>query len=304
MYLDARNKKISGAMTKTLTSRPRSLDSQLRPVKRAVISDDIVEQLVALISRGELQPGQRLPSERELCKKFRAGRSSLREALRCLSIMGVLNARVGKGTSVAADGARFLGKVVEWRLTIEQHDIENLFEVRIALECLAVESVARLRSAAAIAKLEEILEQMTGSLRDAKRYGALDLEFHVTLGKASENALLFDLISLIRGQLVRALSKVLGVPRALSLTLKEHRAIVRAIKLGDPDRARQAMQAHLSATLDRFRKSLREVPASEVNGMGLPRVREQKARSSAGVAMRLAAIERVRSHPARGRRDA
>jgi GntR family transcriptional regulator, transcriptional repressor for pyruvate dehydrogenase complex len=284
-------------MPKTLTSRPRSLDSQLRPVKRAVISDDIVEQLVALISMGELQPGQRLPSERELCKKFGAGRSSLREALRCLSIMGVLNARVGKGTSVAADGARFLGKVVEWRLTIEQHDIENLFEVRIALECLAVESIARLRSAAAIAKLEKILKEMTGSLQDAKRYGAFDLEFHVTLGKASENALLFDLISMIRGQLVRALAKVLGVPRALSLTLKEHRAIVQAIKLGDPDRARRAMQAHLHATLDRFRKSLSEAPVREVDGMG-SRVREQRARSSA----RGAAINGVRSRPAHVRR--
>jgi GntR family transcriptional regulator, transcriptional repressor for pyruvate dehydrogenase complex len=284
-------------MPKTLTSRPRSLDSQLRPVKRAVISDDIVEQLVALISMGQLQPGQRLPSERELCKKFGAGRSSLREALRCLSIMGVLNARVGKGTSVAADGARFLGKVVEWRLTIEQHDIENLFEVRIALECLAVESIARLRSAAAIAKLEKILKEMTGSLQDAKRYGAFDLEFHVTLGKASENALLFDLISMIRGQLVRALAKVLGVPRALSLTLKEHRAIVQAIKLGDPDRARRAMQAHLHATLDRFRKSLSEAPVREVDGMG-SRVREQRTRRSA----RGAAINGVPSRPAHVRR--
>jgi GntR family transcriptional repressor for pyruvate dehydrogenase complex len=289
-------------MPKTLTSRPRSLDSQLRPVKRAAISDDIVEQLVALISRGELQPGQRLPSERELCKTFRAGRSSLREALRCLSIMGVLNARVGEGTSVAADGARFLGKVVEWRLTIEQHDIENLFEVRTALECLAVESVARLRSEAVIAKLEEILVKMTGSLVDAKRYGAFDLEFHVTLGKASENALLFDLISMIRGQLVRALAKVLGVPRALSLTLKEHRAIVQAIKHGDPDRARRAMRAHLYATLDRFRKSLSEAPVSEVDGVGSAHAREQKGRSSASVAIPLAANQRVRSHPARMRR--
>ncbi len=76
---------------------------------------------MTLISNGDLKAGQRLPSERELCKKFAAGRSSLREALRCLSIMGVLTAKVGDGTSVAMDGTKFMETVLQWRLMTEHH---------------------------------------------------------------------------------------------------------------------------------------------------------------------------------------
>jgi GntR family transcriptional repressor for pyruvate dehydrogenase complex len=86
---------------------------KLRRVAKVSISDEIVEQLMELIAQGDLKPGQRLPSERELCVRFGTCRSSLREALRCLSIVGVLNARVGEGTSVATDGGKFLGTILE-----------------------------------------------------------------------------------------------------------------------------------------------------------------------------------------------
>ena len=76
----------------------------IKRVTKLSISEEIARQIMDLISDGSLQPGQRLLSERELCLLFGASRSSLREALRCLSIVGVLNARVGEGTSVAEDG--------------------------------------------------------------------------------------------------------------------------------------------------------------------------------------------------------
>ena len=115
-------------------SRTKLFEPKLKLVSRSSISDEIVDQIMGLIARGDLKPGQRLPSERELCVRFGTGRSSLREALRCLSIVGVLNARVGEGTSVAINGDKFMLKILEWRLISEQHDIENLMEVRISLE--------------------------------------------------------------------------------------------------------------------------------------------------------------------------
>ena len=245
-------------MKKVLASRPKTLKTKIRPVKRVAISDEIVEQIMTLIANGDLLPGQRLPSERELCKTFHAGRSSLREALRCLSIVGVLNARVGEGTSVAADGGRFMGKLLEWRLITEQHDVENLFETRVALEALAASNVARLRSKEVLAHLQDILGRMEAAIDDPRRFAALDLDFHVTLGRASENTLLFDLISMIRSQLIRAISKVLSAPQALPLTLKEHASIIGAIRRGDADAARGAMQSHLYGALERYRRSLPE----------------------------------------------
>jgi GntR family transcriptional repressor for pyruvate dehydrogenase complex len=235
----------------------RRIESKIKPVVKTSISDEIVDQIISLISKGDLKPGQRLPSERELCKNFGAGRSSLREALRCLCIVGVLNARVGEGTSVAVDGAKFLGKIVEWRVMTEQHDIENLMEVRIALEGLTAASAALRSSEEDLLKIDALMEKMERATKDEKSFAPLDLEFHVTLAEASQNFLIVDLISMIRGQLEKALSRVLLVPKARPLSIKEHAAIVRAIKRRDPEAAREAMQTHLDAALKRYRNAVR-----------------------------------------------
>jgi GntR family transcriptional repressor for pyruvate dehydrogenase complex len=243
-------------------SRVQPIESQFRRVNKVSISEDIAQQILDLISSGNLEPGQRLPSERELCKNFGAARSSLREALRGLSMIGVLTARVGEGTSVAADGGKFLGKIIEWRLITEKHDIENLLEVRIALEGIAAANVARDGTETDIARLATLLAKMKSAVKDKKQFAALDLEFHVTLAKASGNSLLFDLISMIRNQLVTALDKLL-LPQVRPLTYKEHAAIVDAIQHRDADRARDAMHTHLQSSLARHRATMGEKIATK-----------------------------------------
>lgn len=228
------------------------VESKIKRVQKISISEEIAKQIMDLISRGELKPGDHLPSERELCKDFGASRSSLREALRCLSIVGVLNARVGEGTSVAEDGEKFLRKIIEWRLITEKHDIENLLEVRVALEGVSAANAARNATAEQIEKLRKLVNKMQNVLDDEKGFAALDLEFHIAIANASGNTLVSDLIELVRGQLVKALHKVLLVPHALPLTYKEHRAIFEAIERHEPDAAREAMQTHLKAHLVRY----------------------------------------------------
>jgi GntR family transcriptional regulator, transcriptional repressor for pyruvate dehydrogenase complex len=225
---------------------------KIRPVTKTSISDDIASQIIDLISRGELQPGQRLPSERDLCEHFDASRSSLREALRCLSIVGVLNAQVRNGTSVAADGGRFLRKIVEWRLITERHNIEDLMEVRIALEGVSAANAALRATLDDKKKFKHLLDEMKDAVGDAKRFAVLDVEFHVALASSSGNTLVFDLVSMIRGHLVRVLPKVLRLPNALPLSTREHFVILEAIERHDAEDARAAMQAHLEAVLRRY----------------------------------------------------
>jgi len=259
-------------MPKELQSRVKPIKSKIKPVTKTSISDEIVDQIMALIANGSLKPGQRLPSERELCKNFGAGRSSLREALRCLCIVGVLTARVGEGTSVALDGGKFFGKIVEWRIITEQHDIEDLLQVRIALESVTAAGAARRAGEAELAKLEQLLTQMEAVVKDEKRFAALDLEFHVAIAAASENFLIFDLVSMIRGQLTKALSRVLLLPNARPLSLKEHAAIVHAIRDRDPEAASEAMRNHLEAALKRYHNALgSEQLALSASSAALPR---------------------------------
>jgi GntR family transcriptional repressor for pyruvate dehydrogenase complex len=232
--------------------RRSSVESKIKRVQKISISEEIAKQIMDLISRGELKPGDHLPSERELCKNFGASRSSLREALRCLSIVGVLNARVGEGTSVAEDGERFLRKIIEWRLITERHDIENLLEVRMALEGVSAANAALQATDEQIERLRKVIARMKAALKDEKSYAVLDLEFHVAIAEASGNSLVSGLIDLVRGQLVKALHKVLLLPHALPLAHKEHCAIFDAIECRDADGARKAMQTHLEAHLRRF----------------------------------------------------
>ena len=244
-------------MASTRVSRVQPIESQFRRVNKVSISEDIAQQILDLIASGKLVPGQRLPSERELCKNFGAARSSLREALRGLSMIGVLTARVGEGTSVAADGGKFLGKIMEWRLITEKHDIENLLEDRIALEGVAAANMALHGTDADIAKLGALLAKMKSSVKDKKQFAAFDLEFHVTLAKASGNSLLFDLICMIRNQLVTALDKLL-LPHVRPLTYKEHTAIFQAIERRDAKAASDAMHVHLESSLARHRATMGE----------------------------------------------
>jgi GntR family transcriptional repressor for pyruvate dehydrogenase complex len=237
-------------------SKAISVNPKIRPIKKTTISDEIVEQIMGLIESGELQPGQRLPSERDLCVQFGTGRSSLREALRCLSIVGVLQSRVGDGTTVAVNSGKFLGKIFQWRLITEQQNIENLMQVRIALEGLTAANVAINGTAEDLRSLKLLLEQMKASLNDRTKFSALDLEFHIALAKASGNSLTMDLISMIRGQLARALNRVLVLPNARPLSLDEHLRIVGRIRDRDAEGARKAMDIHLNAALERYRKRI------------------------------------------------
>lgn len=225
---------------------------KIRPVQRVSISDDIVRQVMKQISSGDLRRGQRLPSERELCKQFNAGRSSLREAFRCLSIMGVLDARVGEGTSVAMNGNKFLGTVMEWRVITERYDLRNLMEVRLALEGLAAASTAERASADEIAEIGELTKRMREAVKDPKAFGTLDLEFHLAVARYSQNGALLDMLTMIRGQLARVVTTVLKLPDARPLSLAEHEAITRALKSRNSEAARKAMQVHLSSAMKRF----------------------------------------------------
>lgn len=243
-------------MNQAKTQREKATRLKVRPIRKNSISDDIVQQIISLISSGDLRAGQRLPSERELCVKFAASRTSLREALRCLSIMGVLTARPGEGTSVAMDGAKFMDTVLHWRMSTEQHDIEDLMEVRIALEGITAANAARNIQESDLKKLQDLVTKMETSVGDAKRFAALDLDFHLSLAKASNNKLIHDLVSVIRGQLERGVARVLQLPQAMPLSVEEHKAILEAMSLRQPEQARVAMEAHLNAATHRYRAAL------------------------------------------------
>jgi GntR family transcriptional repressor for pyruvate dehydrogenase complex len=193
-------------------------------------------------------------------------------------MVGVLHARTGEGTSVAPDSSKLLGRIVRWRLVTEQQDLENLMEVRIALEGLSVRSFALHASDADIRHLEGLHGEMAAALQreDARSFLAIDLEFHLFIGRASGNSLLYDLILTIRGQLAEGLKRVLARQSTLPVALKEHGLILETVRQRDPDGAQAAMNVHLYGGLERYRK----MHKADRDGMK-PVPRKKKTQTSA-----------------------
>jgi GntR family transcriptional repressor for pyruvate dehydrogenase complex len=232
-----------------------AIEDQLKPVSKNSLSEDICRQIMNLISTGVLQPGYRLPAERELCQRFGVGRSSLREAIRGLGIIGVLDVRVGDGTFVALNGEKFIGKVFEWRLATERQNLENLLEVRLALEAATAQYAAIRGTEEQFDQIEEILNKMQACINDKTSFAQLDLEFHLVIAEASNNTLIYDLLSIIRAQVAQALTEVVSLPGGAELAYETHREIYEAIRTRDPEKARAHMKHSIQLGLDRYREA-------------------------------------------------
>ena len=226
---------------------------KLQKVKRTSLSENIAQQIMTLISTGDLKPGQRLPAERALCTYFGVGRSSLREAIRCLAMIGILDVSIGNGTFLALNAERFVGKIFEWRMLAEQHDMQNLMEVRLALECAAAARAAICGTEKQFRQLEAIVKRMQSNINQPKRFIKLDLDYHVLLAEASNNKLLHDLLFMIRNQLSAAMFTFVTMPGGAALACKHHVALLKDLKARDAKAARSTMHNHLAVSLERYR---------------------------------------------------
>lgn len=225
----------------------QSADS-MRPVVRTSLSDEIITQILDLIKRNVLAPGDRLPPERELCKRFGVGRSSLREALRSLSVMGILDGRVGEGTFVN-DNHQFLEKALQWGMLLDHKKVQDLVETRLMLESENAFWAAERAREEDLSAIEEALVEMKQALDDPVKFLAADLRFHLQIAQATQNTILAGLLEATRGYLQEWIERSLAEPTRADararLSLEQHGRIVGALRAGDGQAASQAMRDHL-----------------------------------------------------------
>lgn len=227
----------------------------LRPIKRTNIAEEIAEQLILMILRGDLKPGDRLPSEQEMMEKLDVGRSSVREAVRSLSVMGLVDVRQGNG-AVVCDDSGFFAKAVARHSFMSPKTRQHLIEVREIIEVGAAYLAAARATDQDMASLRSTLEEMRASLEDIEKCLDLDLAFHLTLADATQNAILYEIILSIRELMKRFIQDNLSMPGSAAAALREHEQVARAIERGDPAAARDAMLAHLRAVIERHLDTL------------------------------------------------
>jgi DNA-binding FadR family transcriptional regulator len=228
-------------------------------------TDVVVFGIKQMILDGELVPGAQLPIEKDLCVRLGVSRGSLREGVRALSMMGVLETRQGSGTFVTALDASLLLAPMGFLVDLQRSEgALHVHSVRRALETVAAGRAAMAAAEqdleAAARVLDESERAMQADVEDHELILECDVRFHRLISRASGNPVLAALIEALSSRTVRGrLWRAINDEGAYFTTLAEHRAILAAIRDRDPERAQVQMAAHLIAVED----FLRELPPSD-----------------------------------------
>ncbi len=243
----------------------------LQRIKKTRVSEDIVGQLRGLIATGKLRSGDQLPSERELSEQFTVSRASVREAIRALESMGLLEARQGEGTYVAKS-VEALVQPLAHAIAQEENAIQEMFEMRRLLEPQLAALAAERAAPAELEELHDIVEKQARQVAEGGTGAELDAAFHSALGRAAKNALLLRLNDTLVDSLRDSRRGSLQTPERPRRSLAGHRAIVRALHARDPKAAQRAMLKHLEEIERNVLGAggAQAPPAEPVNGAGPP----------------------------------
>lgn len=200
----------------------------------------VVEQIEGMIERGELAPGDVLPSEREMAAMLGVSRGVLAQAFRVLEENGVVEVAPGSGRFVRSAGVRS-GEAVDVLRELQKAAILDLLEVRETLERTVVELACLRATEADLAEIERLLASPIGGTPD----GGADDVFHLAVARATHNAVLKNIVRLTLGLIHKTRERLLPAPGRSEEMASEHRAIFEAIKSRDVRAAREAVERHL-----------------------------------------------------------
>jgi GntR family transcriptional regulator, transcriptional repressor for pyruvate dehydrogenase complex len=210
----------------------------------------IAQHVRELIETKQLQPGERLPAERELARMLGVSRVPIREAMRTLSAQGLIEIRRGQGMFVASSSVDATVDQLTNALLKQRDLLAELFAVRRLLEPASAQWAAARRESDDLANLERLLEDMRQAGErnppDYDTIGERDTQLHVEIAAASDNRVLVRIMQAIQDLHREQLETSLRYRDRVHDTLKDHRRIVRAIAAGDPVEARTAMLDHLA----------------------------------------------------------
>ncbi len=221
-------------------------------IKQQKTSEIIAKQIMESIEKGELMPGDKLPSERELASQFGVSRTSLREALRALELTGVLKSKVGEGTFVSKSfPTNVYASLSETLKLIEQASTYELVEARKIIECNNAYLAAKRATEDDIKKLEDVINMMNYEIKQGEDGLNKDKEFHMAIAEATHNKVLIQIMARIASLMSERVwkfvrDKILIHPGKSEEYFKDHNEIFLAIKNKEPRKAHNLMKKHLS----------------------------------------------------------
>jgi GntR family transcriptional repressor for pyruvate dehydrogenase complex len=233
-------------MKKQTASSLKVGGSALRaPISRKAVSELVVQRILDLIKNGQLTAGEKLPSERDLSGILDISRPTVREALRALSILGVLEIRHGGGVFVSSLEASELLNPLDFFVSLNAQNMGELFDARIEYEPMVAGLAAERISDADLDYLQELLDAQLADPDNAELFHDTDVEFHKTLLNASGNAFLSrvgKMLQVLGDQGRRAFQKEEQVRRQ---SIADHQVIMEAMHARNSQAAKLAMHEHM-----------------------------------------------------------
>lgn len=234
-------------------SREGGAEISLSPVPRRKLTETIAHQLLREIRERGLRPGTRMPSERELMETLGVGRSTVREALNGLAMLGAVEIRHGQGAFVLADPV-VMGATDGIAAALEKGETQMLLEARRPVEAEIARLAAMRRSKQDLAAMRRVVARHQQAVEANRPAAEVSARFHRLLSDAAHNELLAGFVAsytpLLRDRGPR-LEAIDGYPE---WELREHRGILEAVEAGDEERTADRMRRHLDGVIDYYRQ--------------------------------------------------
>lgn len=221
---------------------------QIKPIRPRRISDQVFDQLRELIFRGEFKAGEKILTEREMAEAFGVSRTSVRDAINKLVVMGLLEQRQGQGTFVRSPESKkksLLATMVE----SQNASLADVLEVRMGLECNAAALAAQRADEKDFQFMEKSIDTLAQDISSGRMSLAADVSFHMAISYATGNRLQVTIMKNVYDYLFSGVKTNLEAlyrhPDDMAAILAQHRAIYQAIRERDADKAHQTMKHHI-----------------------------------------------------------
>jgi GntR family transcriptional repressor for pyruvate dehydrogenase complex len=225
-------------------------------IRKSSAPEMVAEQIIERINDGELSPGSCLPSQRELARMLGVGRSSVREAINALVVMGYLKPLQGKGTFVKDELPAADPGIDKLKAAFAAGSIFDLMEARELLECRSAALAAERADAKQIRNLSAAMQAVAATDKAYAIFLDADIRFHAAVAEATGNVVLGELTKLVLEKVVahhKELKTALLPPAYREASIRTAARVVDAIKAGDPEGAARWMAQHLDAIRDELR---------------------------------------------------
>jgi DNA-binding FadR family transcriptional regulator len=239
-----------------MTKKIEFTNARLKHVERTSTASIVARQLLDELAKDNFVSGTRLPSEREMADTLGVGRSTLREAMAALDLLGIIEVRPGSGSYLKADSAQLLPQALKWGLMLGTPEVQDLVEVREHLELLAASLAAKRASDEDVSRLEVHLQRMRAPSPTLDDFVEADIAFHMETAVIAGNSVLQGLLESIRSLLHAWFERTLRVEGTMKETVKEHEAVYNAIKKRSSADAERAMKVLMDKADKRLKDTL------------------------------------------------